>query len=567
MTDPTFLSLWLLLKAGHKSQFVEFLGTGLYELYKDLVKFDARFKEDNASSWKLETWKTFFGGIIGRRVIYSASNFFTNSGNSRFINNPEELLTLKGRKLAAYHNGAEEDSDDMFNPNLTNANQSLLDQTIAPPHNLTQTTSQSKAKSGNAEKILAKAKDQEKKKDLNSQIEDRFERMKSTFTQTMTKSLDDGFKKLDSEIQAIVKEEVEESEKIKEIEKRSKKASSKAAKAEANATKAVETADKLKADVEALDAGLTGRIKETIRTTITEMISARAIEGGVGGMPELLAIEGVKEEDPNGMVNTRRFNQAKIARAEYRKAIFNAISEGRIRIQVVDNTRYMTGEGDVWNVKGENLRRDLGVPALSQITFSSRKDRNNALKFTIYARVDVAFSQRAEVVKRILRERNKHAGKLGLSLLIPEEYDISSLLYYYKKNLVEEGYSVINNFDLTKNGFLAIYLNDQTDDSKEEFKRLNKREPTRKEACTVVMPACPKQFALIKEMTYANLLRLADFNNFYAYEGGVFPVPREKRTEVHEPETVDIQTIEEGSNSGKEEGEQEKSGDDSDGLY
>ena len=567
MTEPTYLKLWLLLKAGYRSNFVEFYNHGLQELYKDLVNYDVRFKEDNTSTWKLETWKTFFSQNVERRVIYGASKFFENRGNSRFIDNPEELLTIKGRKLSAYHVGAEEDSDEWGNHNLTNANQSVFDQTIHQPDPIQKPTQ--KVRSSNSEKILSKAKeDQEKKKDLNTQITDRFEKMKASFTM----SLEEGFKKVDSEIKDIVKLEVEESEKIKEIEKRSKKAKAAAARAETNANKAVETADKLKTDLETLDAGLDGRIKDTIRATITEMMTARAIEGGAraieggaGQIPELLAIEGVREEDPSGFENTRRFNQAKIARAEYRKAMFNAISDGRIRMVVVDNNRYMSGEGNVWNVKEENLRRDLGVPALKQITFSTKRDKNNALKFTIFARVDVAFSQRAEVVKRILRERNKHAGKLGLSLLIPEEYDISTLLFYYKRNLVEEGYSVINNWDYTKNGFLVIYLNDATDESKAEFKRINKREPTKKEACTFVMPSCPKQFALIKDMTYANLLKLADHNNFYTYGGGVFPVPREKK--MIEPETVDIQTIEEKSGDevsgeGSEEGEGSE-----DGLY
>ena len=132
-------------------------------------------------------------------------------------------------------------------------------------------------------------------------------------------------------------------------------------------------------------------------------------------------------------------------------------------------------------------------------------------------------------MKRILNERNKHKGEFGISLTVPQNYNIDSLLNYWKNNItLDNGNAAIYAYDHTRLGFLVLYLNDACEEGREEFKEATGRDPSDKEICTRVLPGCPRQLATLLMPTYEDLANLANFNEYFVYEGEVWKVPNNR---------------------------------------
>ena len=531
-TPTIYKDLFPILVEGRKNSYSKFFTLSLQELYKDLVSHHARFTRENTHTWRQIEWQDYFVEIIGTGVLYENSTFFRSTSKSKFIAKPELLLNKNGKKAREYQAVGEDEEEEENDGNGTIRNLEEQDLTAMGVG----TEEEDKPYSKNLESILSKGKtDLKNGKETGAIIENRFQDMNALMQQV----INEGLAKIENDLTTQIEHSIINSEKVKQVENLANKAETKAEDAKKLSNTAVGKANEAKEEVAKLDAGMNDRIRAEVEKMVEETMLARTIELKSevkselrAENPAMLAIEPAPLPIETEALKMRRYNQYLSYREDYRKAVFDCLNDGRLRIFVIDNGLLLNRELEVWSVKKEVLCRELDVPDLDQINLVKRKMKDNSNKFIIFARVNVIYKRRMEMIKRILNERNKHAGKMGISIVSPASYNISKLLGFYKTSMIENGKAVIHRFDLTKLGFLMIVLNDENEEKKEEFTRRMGRAPREKEAGTLIRPGCPKQFASIKNLNYEKLLKLADEEKYYPFEGEIYEVPKEEQVEM-----------------------------------
>ena len=520
-TVNIYKDLYPLLVEGSKSNFTKFLTLQLQELYKNLTDYNLRFVRKDTHTWRQTDWQNYFTEIISKGILYEGSNFF-RAGTSRFIANPENLLNKYGRKASEYLAvGGDEEEEKEADGTVRDLEQNLTNMGIG--------VEEDKPYSKNLEAILANGKiDLKQGKEAGTIIEKRLFDMSANFN----KVINEGLAGLKNELALQIEDSIVNSVKVQQIEGLASRAKTKADDAKKLSNSAMNSANEAKEEVKKLDENMNVRIRDEVARMVEEKMLARTIEDRDRAPHVRLAIEPAPLPIETEALKMRRHNQYLSCREDYRKAVFDCINEGKLRIFVIDNDLFLKKELEVWSVKKAALCAELDVPDLDQITLVKRKMKDNTTKFIIFARVNVIYKRRTDMIKRILNERNKHAGKLGVSIVPPASYNINRFLGFYKNNLIEEGKAIIHRFDLTKLGFLMIVLNDENEEKKQEFARRMARQPKEKEAGTIIRPGCPKQFASIKNMNYEKLVKLADEDKYYPFEGEIYEVPKREEVEI-----------------------------------
>ena len=520
-TVNIYKDLYPLLVEGSKSNFTKFLTLQLQELYKNLTDYNLRFVRKDTHTWRQTDWQNYFTEIISKGILYEGSNFF-RAGTSRFIANPENLLNKYGRKASEYLAvGGDEEEEKEADGTVRDLEQNLTNMGFG--------VEEDKPYSKNLEAILANGKiDLKQGKEAGTIIEKRLFDMSANFN----KVINEGLAGLKNELALQIEDSIVNSVKVQQIEGLASRAKTKADDAKKLSNSAMNSANEAKEEVKKLDENMNVRIRDEVARMVEEKMLARTIEDRDRAPHVRLAIEPAPLPIETEALKMRRHNQYLSCREDYRKAVFDCINEGKLRIFVIDNDLFLKKELEVWSVKKAALCAELDVPDLDQITLVKRKMKDNTTKFIIFARVNVIYKRRTDMIKRILNERNKHAGKLGVSIVPPASYNINRFLGFYKNNLIEEGKAIIHRFDLTKLGFLMIVLNDENEEKKQEFARRMARQPKEKEAGTIIRPGCPKQFASIKNMNYEKLVKLADEDKYYPFEGEIYEVPKREEVEI-----------------------------------
>lgn len=145
----------------------------------------------------------------------------------------------------------------------------------------------------------------------------------------------------------------------------------------------------------------------------------------------------------------------------------------------------------------------------------------------MHARVRAPIIRRGQLTKELIERRARYKGKFGLSISLPEEYQIDQFLVFLRSwNDPETNAPVVIAHDKTKRGFPFVQLNDQNENKRDEFYRNRGREPTDGELSTRVFISCPIEFSKLTQefLTVENLLKIQKRTHF-CFNGGIWKRP------------------------------------------
>ena len=539
MTD--YVSLYDFLKIGKENGYKHFSVAGMGLLYKDLVKYDSRFVE-NPEPASREAWVGFYKQMM-LHAIYRESNFFTNEENSAFIHSPQLLLkpsTTSNNQDANYKLLEGEElyfNETMRNLNLTMKNNGL-DTTMhekGDTGNGNKSTGKStgSAMSGNAQNLIGTATTQKKmttgeliKKsmtNMNNKWDTALKKTMDTLSEELRDMMDTEIKSLNQAQEALAEDTVKNREAVAEAKEIAQEAKTKA-------------------------TNLENEFNQKVEDKVLEMVRNKTLAIGNGEEIEPAAAEGYVEQ--RGTIYAweirRYFTQAQLARADYRAAVFKMIDMGMLIIRIVKVEKYIEINGENFKAKQKAIEEQITQVKLKDVKTRRFKNRLGEYKYVVEATVDAIFRFRSVITKRILADRNKHKGELGINLATLEGYNIDGLLNFWKNNLYfENGQKIISKFDYTRMGFLVIYLNDASEEKRETFRREKGRDPVDNEICTRILPNCPRLLAQIESPTYDDLCKVADFKNYFVFNGGIYDVPKAEEEKVEEVKEGDTSSSEE----------------------
>ena len=510
-----FTDLYNFLKIGKENNFKHFNLEGLMELKNDFALYDRRFIINPAPAKTKEAYCNYFQDAM-KNLIYRESGFFVDMGNSKFLENPELLLKQNtGGRAEDYKVCSDEEI--YFDETVRNLDLTTAPGEVSRPASKSRGSSSSKPKNSvNAENIVKNAKndrDYSQKDVVKKSLEEmdkKWERMLAKNLSNMSKDLN---KLVNDQVNNIVEAHHNQQAQLDKVKD--------------NAQQAMVTAVENRNQLQGLEEDFDDRVERKV----VEMVRERRL--AVGGNEPVaageapLAIEG--NLGPRTEWEKRNaYAQYQLCRADYRSAVFKAIEEGKITIKVVNNDNYIEEDGEEFQVKQNRIERQIKNVKLRNITCKRKKMGDGNFRYTITATIDATFRFRGNIVKRILAERMQHKGELGISITVPQNYNIEGLLNYWKRNILMEEDNAILAYDYTRLGFLVVYLNDATEEKREVFRNATGRDPKDKEICSRVLPGCPRQLSTLVMPAFEDLVKLADFNRYFVYEGEVWEVPTDR---------------------------------------
>ena len=504
-----YTDLYTFLKIGKENNFKHFNLDGLVELKNDFARYDRRFNQRQISAKTKEAYCSYFQDAM-KNLIYRESGFFANMGNSKFLESPELLLkNTTGGRTEDYKVCSDEEI--YFDETMRN-----LDLTTVPGEvSHAQGSSSSKPRiSTNAENIVKNAKnDRSTQKDyIKKSMDDLDKKWEKMLTKNLGSMSKDLNKLVREEVDLLQEAHVKQQVEIDRVKE--------------NAQQAMITSTENRNQLQNLDDDFENRVERKV----VEMVRDRRLAVGgaepvAAGAP--LAIEG--NLGPRTEWEKRNaYTQYQLCRADYRSAIYKAIEEGKMTIKVVNNDNYIEENGEEFEVRQNRVERQIKNVKLRNVTCKRTKREDGNFRYTITATIDATFRFRGNIFKRILTERNQHKGELGISITVPQNYNIDSLLNYWKRNILREEVNAILGYDYTRLGFLVVYLNDATEEKRDDFRNATGRDPRDREICTRILPGCPRQLSTLVMPTYDDLKKLADFKKFFVYEGEVWDVPNDR---------------------------------------
>ena len=220
------------------------------------------------------------------------------------------------------------------------------------------------------------------------------------------------------------------------------------------------------------------------------------------------------------------------AQQKYRKAVHDEKRKGALDIHIVDNDKFTVVTNDVRIARTTEIEDKLERVRLENVTLHVKKNG----KCLVTANVSSKSTLRSEITHRIANETTgKYRSCFGVNVRQPKEYDITRYLGFLRKECVDPitGFDVILKFDISKLGFLVIYLNDKDETKRAELQRARGREAAIKDeqCCTRWHPTCPLQILKLRksQITIDNLRKLADWRNYFLWEGKIYETPETVR--------------------------------------
>ena len=267
------------------------------------------------------------------------------------------------------------------------------------------------------------------------------------------------------------------------------------------------------------------------------------------------------------------YDMARCRRMEYKAAIAAAQKAARMKMDIVPTrkNRYITTHIDEHDQRVETLNNE----AVERQIFRNPVFRNQKYQIfevaivnkangniSAFFSINVNYARRQLLGKQLLQNRADNTGEFGLSLDTPLKYNIDATLLHIKKNIIDpvSNLPVIHDFDKSIFGFYVIYLNDaRTQGWRPNMQDEFGKEIKEKRYCTRLYPWNPLDFAEIKQenLTYANLLLLADDTRYFTFKGDIHEIPKKPETVPIEP--VVVGDSESGDSSSSEDEEEDKS--------
>lgn len=148
-------------------------------------------------------------------------------------------------------------------------------------------------------------------------------------------------------------------------------------------------------------------------------------------------------------------------------------------------------------------------------------------KYAALGKVVAPLVRRAQITRDLIDRRARYKGKFGLGISIAEEYKIDAFLQFLTRWLdPTTNEALITGFDKTKRGFPFVYLNDVTNEKRDEFFRNKGREPKDEEVATRVFIPCPIEFSKLTQnmLNIENLKKLGARTHF-CFNDGIWKRP------------------------------------------
>ena len=177
------------------------------------------------------------------------------------------------------------------------------------------------------------------------------------------------------------------------------------------------------------------------------------------------------------------------------------------------------------------------IPAIEGVLKNVRLEQKNVIKkkngkCSVYCQILGRSDKKEELINRILNERfdSTRKNKFGINIAPPDTYNIDDTLWNIIRMVKDRDTNlpVIHSFDITKDGFYCIYLNDTDNEKKQRMLQLNPdKDIKHRQTCTKWYPADPLQILKLEQadMTLKNFKKLADWKNYFLWEGYVYPTP------------------------------------------
>lgn len=220
------------------------------------------------------------------------------------------------------------------------------------------------------------------------------------------------------------------------------------------------------------------------------------------------------------------FQQNILANRKFSRATTQSENLGFIQVDVqrefTEKLIYKDRDSDQIKFNALNFRDECGVD-----TEVVRVWQKFSGKYSAILKVKAPLIRRPQMTRELIERRARYKGKFGLSLSVPEDYQIDNFLQFLKTWIdPNTDEPVIIGFDKTKRGFPFVLLNDQTAEKREQFYREKGKEPLDGELSTRVFISCPVEFTkLTQEMlTVDNLKNLANKSHF-CFNGGIWKKP------------------------------------------
>lgn len=221
------------------------------------------------------------------------------------------------------------------------------------------------------------------------------------------------------------------------------------------------------------------------------------------------------------------------AKDDYRNHVFGRLNSGNFRINFVDAHKfcetYTDTNGDQrFNVKITELQRQISKGTQDSIRFSiDAKFISANNKFSALVRLTNNFNTRRTLAERILQNRNQHRGLLGVSLNLPDKYNIEDYLRLLVETHVDgNGQKVFLKSGTSRKWFYFLVLNDGENLNGENWQNdqnmiEGEENPRENQNATVVSILAPSEFLKIdqKDLTVENLRRIRDFENWFYCNG------------------------------------------------
>ena len=242
---------------------------------------------------------------------------------------------------------------------------------------------------------------------------------------------------------------------------------------------------------------------------------------------DVLPEEHENEEDRQFELHMK-YEQMNKANKKYQSAVHNEKRKGGIEIHVVDKDRF---------TKLVNEHRIADTDAIEGKMERVRLERVQTIvkkngKVLVRAYVNSRYNDRPEIVNRIARANYRNC--FGVNVMQPVDYDVTRHLAYLRDECVDPftKLPVILKFDIGRMGFLVIYLNDKDEGKRQNLRIQRGVEVVRDESIvTKWHPACPLEILKLKkkDVTLANLLKLADNRNYFLLDGKTWETPETAR--------------------------------------
>lgn len=221
------------------------------------------------------------------------------------------------------------------------------------------------------------------------------------------------------------------------------------------------------------------------------------------------------------------YQQFLISTRKFTNATLQAENLGFIQVdnqrEYTDQLIYKEQNSNIPKLDINRFRTQTGVDIDVQKVW-----QKPSMKYAALVRIKAPFTRRAQITRELIDRRARYKGKFGLSLSLPNELKIDNFLQFLTRWIdPETNEAVITGYDKTKRGFLFVYLNDVTNEMRDDFYRNHDREARDGELSTRVFIPCPIEFSKLTQeaLNIENLKKLGAKTHF-CFNGGIWERPR-----------------------------------------